>query len=160
MCWEKIKFDYLHGKSVEELSQLYGVAKKTIYNKVSADKWNEQKRKLAEQIKDIEGTILNENKEHVQKVINKEIEIKQKELITKEQVLNDLILIKDRCMFDSENFNPNAALKACEMLGKYLGIFEKDNQQQASSINMMNTVKVAGKDLKLKIGKDPNDAGA
>ena len=54
-------------------------------------------------------------------------------VLTRGYVLSGLIDVADRCR-DEQDFQPSGANKALELLGKYLGIFEKDNQQGAPVI--------------------------
>ena len=55
----------------------------------------------------------------------------QKAILTVEGILQDMQDIKEKC---KGNIKYNAtALKACELLGKHLGIFELDNKQKEVS---------------------------
>jgi phage terminase small subunit len=54
-------------------------------------------------------------------------------VLTKGYVLSGLIDVAKRCQ-DEDNFQPSGANKALELLGKHLGIFEKDNVQGAPVI--------------------------
>ena len=66
--------------------------------------------------------------------IRKEIEKAQKKAaekvqLTQEYILSGLMDVANRCR-DEKDFQPAGANKALELLGKHLGIFEKDNRQQ------------------------------
>jgi phage terminase small subunit len=50
--------------------------------------------------------------------------------ITIESVLKDIVDIKNNC----KDAKPDVALKACDMLGKHIGIYEKDNEQKAPKL--------------------------
>jgi hypothetical protein len=49
--------------------------------------------------------------------------------ISQDYVLNTIHATIERCR-DEEGFDPRSVMKGCELLGKHLGIFEKDNTQK------------------------------
>ena len=64
------------------------------------------------------------------------IQLAMKQREERTQVTQDYVITKirdtiERCSGgDDEEFNPQAVLKGCELLGKHLGLFEKDNKQR------------------------------
>lgn len=61
-------------------------------------------------------------KSNVAEAIQKKIQERSERVkITQDDVISDLINIKNRCM--DEPFDPKNALKALELLGKHLGMF-------------------------------------
>jgi len=77
----------------------------------------------------------------------KKQELAEQSKIKAEEVLKDLISIKNRCLAGEpimqynektkqyedtgkKRYETQSALKACELLGKHLGIFEEDNRQK------------------------------
>ena len=63
------------------------------------------------------------------------IQLAMKQREERTQVTQDYVLSKirdtiERCSGDDGAFNPQSILKGCELLGKHLGLFEKDNRQR------------------------------
>ena len=52
--------------------------------------------------------------------------------VSADYVLNGLLRVAERCMAD-ETFDAAGACKALELIGKHLGLFEKDNSQKGGT---------------------------
>jgi len=57
----------------------------------------------------------------------------QQERITRCRVTADEVVEKLRAIADQWKINPSAACRALELLGRHLGLFEKDHRQAAES---------------------------
>ena len=159
MCdWDKIKKDYLNNLSPKQICEKYStwaITPKCITNKAFRENWKKEK-KVEKDFLEIKKEIIEEKKDEIRELVEEEI-------ITKRQVLKDLVEIKNRCMqreqvmkynrktkefepttqevLDSEGnayqaeiwaFDANGALKACDLLGKHLGLYEEDNKQKTT----------------------------
>ena len=49
--------------------------------------------------------------------------------VTQDYVLRTIHETIERCRAE-DGFNPQSIMKGCELLGKHLGLFEKDNKQR------------------------------
>ncbi|MEI8390708.1 MAG: terminase small subunit [bacterium] len=131
---------------------------------------SKQKRFCEEYVIDLNGTqsairagysensaysIAEENlkKPEIEKYISGlQAEIRERNNIKADDVITDIVKIKEQCMqvkpiiiYDKagnakeiKSFNANAALKACELLGRYTGIFKEDNGQKNITIRPMH----------------------
>lgn len=70
---------------------------------------------------------INERTKEVQKLTN----------ITVQQVLLDLTKVKERCMGNGRNFRPMPAIKALELIGKHLGMFQEEFTSVDKQVNVV-----------------------
>jgi phage terminase small subunit len=78
------------------------------------------------------------NNSRVAPELKKAIELREKRCaINQDYVISTIHKIIERCIQtvasggDPARFNPAAALKGCELLGKHLGVFAEDNKQRS-----------------------------
>ena len=90
-----------------------------------------------------------------------DVEIRERNKITKDSIIRDICEIRDRCMqrvpvmrFDYQTkemvqvvnedgegvwqFDARNALQACDMLAKHVGFYEADKQQNNLNVNILN----------------------
>jgi len=58
----------------------------------------------------------------------------QAEQVGRTQVDADFVVERLRAIADQWQINPSAACRALELLGRHLGIFERDNRQQQTAV--------------------------
>jgi hypothetical protein len=66
--------------------------------------------------------------------IQRRISELQAERAERTQVDADFVVERLRAIADQWQINPSAATRALELLGRHLGIFERDNRQQQTAV--------------------------